>query len=53
LVKVSDSLDTTFENWKRNANKTEDWDHPLILDQTTLKENLVRCDAVVVTVPKS
>jgi hypothetical protein len=52
LINVSGSVHTTFENWKRNANKTKNWD-ALILDQTTVKENVVRCDSVVVTVPRA
>lgn len=49
LVKVSDLLDTTFENWKRNANKTKNW-NALPLSQIITMENLVKVDSIVITV---
>jgi hypothetical protein len=48
LVRVSD-LQTTFEDWLRNANRTKDWS-PLVLPQTITKKDLIIVDSVVVNV---
>jgi hypothetical protein len=49
LVKVSDLLHVAFENWMRNANKTQNW-NAFSLPQTTTKEDLTKVDSIVVTV---
>jgi hypothetical protein len=49
LVKVSDLLQVTFDNWQRCANRTKDWS-ALILPQTIPKNDLVTVDWIIVNV---
>jgi hypothetical protein len=52
LVKVNDIVQTLFENWVRNANKTQNW-NALVLPQTHTTTDLTTVDSIVVTIAKT